>query len=161
MLMLDEPTNHLDAESVAWLERHLREYKGAVVLVTHDRYFLDNVTGWILELERGKGIPHEGNYSSWLSLQEKRLATEPGQEEAQARALARESEWIRSSPRARQAKSKARIAAYEELLAKSQEARQATQQIVIPPGPRLGSVVVEAEGLSKAYGDRLLFENLD
>ena len=161
MLMLDEPTNHLDAESVAWLERHLREYKGAVVLVTHDRYFLDTVTGWILELDRGKGIPHQGNYSSWLEMQQKRLATESGQEEAQARALARESEWIKSSARARQAKSKARIAAYEEMLLKSQEQRQATSQIVIPPGPRLGSVVVEAEGLGKAYGDRLLFENLE
>ena len=161
MLMLDEPTNHLDAESVAWLERHLRDYKGAVVLVTHDRYFLDTVTGWILELDRGKGIPHQGNYSSWLDMQQKRLAVESSQEEAQTRALERESEWIKSSARARQAKSKARIAAYEEMLAKSQEARQATQQIVIPPGPRLGSVVVEAEGLGKAYGDRLLFENLE
>jgi ATP-binding cassette ChvD family protein len=161
MLLLDEPTNHLDAESVAWLERHLREYRGTVVLVTHDRYFLDNVTGWILELDRGRGVPHEGNYSSWLEAKKKRLAGEAEKEEAQARALARESAWIKSSPRARQAKSKARIAAYEEMLAKSQEVRQTTSQIVIPSGPRLGSVVVEASGLGKAFGDRLLFENLD
>ncbi len=161
ILLLDEPTNHLDAESVAWLEKHLTDYAGTVVLVTHDRYFLDDVTGWILELDRGKGIPHQGNYSTWLDNQEKRLAGEGEQEEAHARALARESAWIKSSPRARQAKSKARIAAYEEMLAKSQEQRQATQQIVIPAGPRLGSIVVEAEGLDKAYGDRLLIENLE
>jgi sulfate-transporting ATPase len=161
MLLLDEPTNHLDAESVAWLERHLREYTGTVVLVTHDRYFLDNVTGWILELDRGHGIPHEGNYSSWLDKQEKRLQGETEQEEARARALARESAWVKSSPRARQAKSKARIQAYEELLAKSQDNRQGTAQIVIPAGPRLGSVVVEADDLVKAYGDQLLFEKLN
>ena len=161
MLLLDEPTNHLDAESVAWLERHLREYAGTVVLVTHDRYFLDNVTGWILELDRGHGIPHEGNYSSWLNVQEKRLQGETEQEEARARALARESAWVKSSPRARQAKSKARIQAYEELLAKSQENRQATAQIIVPSGPRLGSLVVEADDLVKAYGDRLLFEGLN
>jgi len=161
ILLLDEPTNHLDAESVAWLERTLREYKGTVILVTHDRYFLDNVTGWILELDRGHGIPHEGNYSTWLDAQQKRLVTEADQEEARARSLARESEWIKTSARARQAKSKARIASYEEMLAKSQEQRTATSQIVIPAGPRLGSVVVEATGLTKAYGDRLLFENLD
>jgi sulfate-transporting ATPase len=161
ILLLDEPTNHLDAESVAWLERTLREYKGTVILVTHDRYFLDNVTGWILELDRGHGIPHEGNYSTWLDAQQKRLTTEADQEEARARSLARESEWIKTSARARQAKSKARIASYEEMLAKSQEQRTATSQIVIPAGPRLGSVVVEASGLTKAYGDRLLFENLD
>jgi sulfate-transporting ATPase len=160
ILLLDEPTNHLDAESVAWLERTLREYAGTVILVTHDRYFLDNVTGWILELDRGHGIPHEGNYSTWLDAQEKRLATESEQEEARVKALARESAWIKSSPRARQAKSKARISSYEEMLAKSQDNRQATQQIVIPAGPRLGNVVVEADGLTKAYGDRLLIEDL-
>jgi len=161
LLLLDEPTNHLDAESVAWLERHLRDFAGTIVLVTHDRYFLDDVTGWILELDRGRGVPHEGNYSSWLDAQEKRLQTESEQEEARARALARESDWIKSSPRARQAKSKARIQAYEELLAKSQESRQGPAQIAIPAGPRLGSVVVEADQLGKAYGDTLLFENLD
>jgi ATP-binding cassette ChvD family protein len=161
LLLLDEPTNHLDAESVAWLERHLRDFAGTIVLVTHDRYFLDDVTGWILELDRGRGIPFEGNYSSWLDAQEKRLATESEQEEARARALARESAWIKTSPRARQAKSKARIQAYEELLSRSQDMRQGPAQIVIPPGPRLGSVVVEAIDLGKAYGDRLLFENLD
>jgi sulfate-transporting ATPase len=161
MLLLDEPTNHLDAESVAWLERHLSDYAGTVVLVTHDRYFLDDVTGWILELDRGRGIPHEGNYSTWLDTQEKRLAQESEHEEARQRALQRESAWIKSSARARQAKSKARIQAYEELLAKSQDNRSGTAQIVIPAGPRLGSLVVEAEGVSKAYGDQLLFENLE
>jgi ATP-binding cassette ChvD family protein len=161
MLLLDEPTNHLDAESVAWLEQTLREFKGTVVLVTHDRYFLDNVTGWILELDRGRGIPHEGNYTSFLEVQDKRLLLEGSSEEARERTLAREREWIQSSPRARQAKSKARIKSYEELLAVSQEQRQGPAQIVIPPGPRLGSIVVEAKGLSKAYGDRLLFENLN
>ena len=161
MLLLDEPTNHLDAESVAWLERHLREYAGTVVLVTHDRYFLDNVTGWILELDRGHGIPHEGNYSTWLDTQEKRLASESEQEEARVRALARESAWVKSSPRARQAKSKARIQAYEDLLAKSQDNRQGAAQIVIPAGPRLGSVVVEADNLVKAYGDQLLFDSMN
>jgi len=161
LLLLDEPTNHLDAESVAWLERTLREYKGTVVLVTHDRYFLDNVTGWILELDRGHGIPHEGNYSTWLDAQEKRLSTEGEQEQARVRSLARESEWVKSSPRARQAKSKARIASYEELLAKSQDARQGAAQITIPAGPRLGSVVVEAQDIAKAYGEQLLFENMN
>ncbi len=161
ILLLDEPTNHLDAESVAWLERHLRDFLGTVVLVTHDRYFLDDVTGWILELDRGKGIPHEGNYSSWLEGQEKRLAHETETEEARLRALSRESAWIKTSPRARQAKSKARIQAYEELLAKSQDTRQGPAQIVIPAGPRLGSLVVEAEDLGKVYGDRLLFEHLE
>ena len=160
MLLLDEPTNHLDAESVAWLERHLSDYAGTVVLVTHDRYFLDDVTGWILELDRGRGIPHEGNYSSWLDMQEKRLAQESEHEEARQRALQRESAWIKTSPRARQAKSKARIQAYEELLLKSQDNRSGTAQIVIPAGPRLGSVVVEADDVGKAYGDRLLFEHL-
>ncbi|HEX4080260.1 MAG TPA: energy-dependent translational throttle protein EttA [Rhizomicrobium sp.] len=161
ILLLDEPTNHLDAESVAWLEHTLREFKGTVVLVTHDRYFLDNVTGWILELDRGKGIPHEGNYTTFLEIQDKRLLVEGQSEEARERTLAREREWIKASPRARQAKSKARIRAYEELLATAQENRGGTAQIVIPPGPRLGSVVVEATGIEKAYGDRLLFENLE
>src|SRR5579862_2930329 len=161
ILLLDEPTNHLDAESVAWLEHTLREYKGTIVLVTHDRYFLDNVTGWILELDRGKGIPHEGNYTTFLEIQDKRLLAEGESEQARERTLAREREWIQQSPRARQAKSKARINAYEELLATSQEQRTATAQIVIPAGPRLGSVVVEATGVEKAYGDRLLFENLE
>ncbi|HWU27416.1 MAG TPA: energy-dependent translational throttle protein EttA [Rhizomicrobium sp.] len=161
ILLLDEPTNHLDAESVAWLEHTLREFKGTVVLVTHDRYFLDNVTGWILELDRGRGIPHEGNYTSFLEVQDKRLLQEGQSEEARERTLAREREWIQTSPRARQAKSKARINAYEEMLAKSQEMRQGPAQIVIPSGPRLGSVVVEAKGVAKAYADRLLFENLE
>ncbi|MDE2111566.1 MAG: energy-dependent translational throttle protein EttA [Alphaproteobacteria bacterium] len=161
ILLLDEPTNHLDAESVAWLEHTLREYKGCVILVTHDRYFLDNVTGWILELDRGRGIPHEGNYSSFLVVQEKRLHQEGQEEAARERTIAREREWIQQSPRARQAKSKARINSYEELLAKSQEQRGAAAQIVIPVAERLGSVVVEAEGLMKGYGDRELFENVN
>ena len=160
ILLLDEPTNHLDAESVAWLEQTLREYKGCVILVTHDRYFLDNVTGWILELDRGRGIPHEGNYTSFLDVQDKRLIQEGKEAEARERTLAREREWISQSPKARRAKSKARIAAYEELLAKSQEQRSGPAQILIPVSERLGNVVVEADGLSKAYGDRLLFENL-
>ena len=161
ILLLDEPTNHLDAESTAWLEHTLREYKGCIILVTHDRYFLDNVTGWILELDRGRGIPHEGNYTSFLAVQDKRLLQEGKEEEARERVLAREREWIGTSARARQAKSKARIAAYEELLAKSQEQRTGPAQITIQPGPRLGSLVVEADDLSKAYGDRLLFEKLN
>ena len=161
ILLLDEPTNHLDAESVQWLEQTLREYKGCVILVTHDRYFLDNVTSWILELDRGKGIPHEGNYSTFLGVQEKRLHQEGAEAAARERELAREREWIASSPKARQAKSKARINAYEELLAKSQEQRSGPAQILIPISERLGSVVVEAEGVSKAYGDKLLFENLE
>ncbi|HVZ90041.1 MAG TPA: energy-dependent translational throttle protein EttA [Rhizomicrobium sp.] len=160
ILLLDEPTNHLDAESVQWLEQTLREYKGCVILVTHDRYFLDNVTGWILELDRGRGIPHEGNYSSFLVVQEKRLHQEGAEAAARERELAREREWISQSPKARQAKSKARINAYEELLAKSQEQRSGPAQILIPIAERLGSRVVEAENVSKAYGDRLLFENL-
>jgi len=160
ILLLDEPTNHLDAESVAWLEHTLREYKGCVILVTHDRYFLDNVTGWILELDRGRGIPHQGNYTTFLEIQDKRLLQEGKEEEARERTLAREREWIAKSPKARQAKSKARIQAYEELLAKSQEQRGGAAQILIPIAERLGSVVVEAENLAKAYGDRLLFENL-
>jgi len=160
ILLLDEPTNHLDAESVAWLEHTLREYKGCVILVTHDRYFLDNVTAWILELDRGRGIPHEGNYTSFLEIQDKRLLQEGKEEEARERTIARERDWISKSPKARQAKSKARIQSYEELLAKSQEQRQGPAQILIPISERLGNVVVEADGLEKAYGDRLLFDNL-
>ncbi|HEY1962765.1 MAG TPA: energy-dependent translational throttle protein EttA [Rhizomicrobium sp.] len=161
ILLLDEPTNHLDAESVEWLEHTLREYKGCVILVTHDRYFLDNVTRWILELDRGRGIPHEGNYTSFLDVQEKRLLQEGKEEEARERTIAREREWISKSPKARQAKSKARIQSYEELLARSQEQRTGPAQILIPISERLGSVVVEADGVEKAYGDQLLFENLN
>ncbi|HXC53769.1 MAG TPA: energy-dependent translational throttle protein EttA [Rhizomicrobium sp.] len=161
ILLLDEPTNHLDAESVEWLEHTLRDYKGCIILVTHDRYFLDNVTGWILELDRGKGIPHEGNYSSFLVVQEKRLRQEGAEEAARERSIAREREWIQQSPKARQAKSKARINAFDELLARSQEQRGGTAQIVIPVAERLGSLVIEAEGLAKGYGDRLLYENLN
>ena len=160
LLMLDEPTNHLDAESVAWLENYLKTYKGTVVLVTHDRYFLDNVVGWVLELDRGRGIPFEGNYSAWLEMKERRLRTEEKQEEARQKALARELDWIRSSPKARQAKSKARIRAYDELLKQSEERLRGPAQIKIPPPERLGSTVIEARGLAKAYGDRLLFEDL-
>ncbi|CAK0741971.1 energy-dependent translational throttle protein EttA [uncultured Gammaproteobacteria bacterium] len=160
LLLLDEPTNHLDAESVAWLERHLREYTGTVVLVTHDRYFLDNVTGWILELDRGQGIPYEGNYSAWLVQKQKRLEQEGRQDVARQRSLASELEWIRQSPRARQTKSKARIQAYESLLAESRDQAPDLAQIVIPTPPRLGGVVIEAEGIRKAYGERLLIENL-
>jgi ATP-binding cassette ChvD family protein len=161
ILLLDEPTNHLDAESVEWLEHTLREYKGCVILVTHDRYFLDNVTGWILELDRGRGIPHEGNYTSFLDVQDKRLLQEGKEEEARERTIARERDWISKSPKARQAKSKARIQAYEDLLAKSQEQRTGPAQILIPVSERLGSLVVEADGVEKAYGDQLLFENLN
>jgi energy-dependent translational throttle protein EttA len=160
LLLLDEPTNHLDAESVAWLERHLQEYRGTVVAITHDRYFLDNVAGWILELDRGRGIPWQGNYSSWLEQKRKRLAQEERQEEARQRTLERELEWIRASPRARQAKSKARITAYEDLLQQSQDTAPGQAQIIIPPGPRLGDVVIEAEHLVKGYGDRLLIDDL-
>jgi ATP-binding cassette ChvD family protein len=160
VLLLDEPTNHLDAESVAWLERHLQEYKGTVIIVTHDRYFLDNVTGWILEIDRGRGIPYEGNYSSWLEQKEKRLVQEEREEGARQRTLRHELEWIRSSPKARQAKSKARITAYEKLLADAQEQREGMAQIIIPPGPRLGNLVIEAERLRKGYGNRLLIEDL-
>ncbi|MBI4184784.1 MAG: energy-dependent translational throttle protein EttA [Proteobacteria bacterium] len=161
LLLLDEPTNHLDAESVAWLERHLREYPGTVVMVTHDRYFLDHVTGWILELDRGRGIPYEGNYSAWLEQKEKRLAQEAADDKARQRTLARELEWIRESPRARQAKSKARVKAYEALYAEARERAYDSGQIVIPPGPRLGDLVIEASGLSKGYGERLLIEDLN
>ena len=161
LLLLDEPTNHLDAESVAWLERHLAEYPGTVVAVTHDRYFLDNVAGWILELDRGAGIPWEGNYSSWLAQKEQRLAVEEKQESAKRRTLQRELEWVRMAPRARHAKSRARIERYEALLEeKGPETRGETQELFIPPGPRLGDVVVRAEGVRKAYGDRLLMEDL-
>ena len=160
LLLLDEPTNHLDAESVWWLERFLAEYKGTVVAVTHDRYFLDNVAGWILELDRGKGIPFEGNYSSWLEQKQARLAVEEKQASARQRTLARELEWVRSSPRARHAKSKARLGAYEQLLAEEQNVRLDKVEIHIPPGPRLGDVVIEADGVAKGFGDRLLFEDL-
>ncbi|MDD2325786.1 MAG: energy-dependent translational throttle protein EttA [Alphaproteobacteria bacterium] len=160
LLLLDEPTNHLDAESIAWLQQHLVEYKGAVILVTHDRYFLDQVTGWILELDRGNGIPYEGNYSSWLEQKQKRLEQESRDEGARQRTLARELEWIRQSPKARHAKSKARITAYDTLLAESANKAPETCQIVIPTPPRLGQVVVETEHLRKGYGDRLLIDDL-
>lgn len=160
LLLLDEPTNHLDAESVAWLQQHLHDYEGTVVMVTHDRYFLDNVTGWILELDRGEGIPYEGNYSSWLEQKEKRLAQEAKEETARQRTIKEELEWIRQSPRARQAKSKARIQAFENLVAQSGNETLGQAQIVIPPGPRLGDVVIQAEKLSKGFGDRLLFDEL-
>jgi sulfate-transporting ATPase len=160
LLLLDEPTNHLDAESVAWLERFLADYKGTVVAVTHDRYFLDNVAGWILELDRGRGIPFEGNYSSWLEQKQARLAVEEKQESARRRTLARELEWVRMSPRARHAKSKARLGAYEKLLADEQSVRLDKVEIHIPPGPRLGDVVIEADAVAKGFGERLLFEGL-
>jgi energy-dependent translational throttle protein EttA len=160
LLLLDEPTNHLDAESVAWLERFLKDYPGTVVAITHDRYFLDNVAGWILELDRGAGIPWEGNYSSWLEQKRDRLAQEEKQDRARQRTLERELEWVRMSPRARQAKSKSRLAAYEALLAEGGREREGTAEIVIPAGPRLGDLVVEARGLFKGYGDRLLIEDL-
>jgi ATP-binding cassette ChvD family protein len=160
LLLLDEPTNHLDAESVAWLERFLAEYPGTVVTVTHDRYFLDDVAGWILEIDRGKGIPYEGNYTGWLKQKQKRLELEGKQEVARQRTLASELEWVQQSARARQAKSKARIAAYESLVAASREKAPDTAQIVLPPGPRLGDLVIDAEHFAKAYGDRLLIEDL-
>ena len=161
LLLLDEPTNHLDAESVAWLERTLRDYPGTVMGGTHDRYFLDNVTTWILELERGRGYPFEGNYSSWLQQKRKRLQQEEKEESARQRALAAESEWIAASPRARQTKSRARIAKYEEMLQKSQELVSGVADIVIPPGPRLGNIVIEAEGLRKGYGNNILIDDLN
>ena len=161
LILLDEPTNHLDAESVNWLEHHLRDYPGAILIVTHDRYFLDNVTGWILELDRGRGIPYEGNYSAYLGQKTKRYAQEGREDAARVKALEREQEWIGASPKARQAKSKARIKAYDELLKINDERmKSTTAQIIIPPGERLGSTVIEVEGLNKAYGDRLLIENL-
>ena len=161
LLLLDEPTNHLDAESVAWLQRHLLDYKGTIVMITHDRYFLDHVTGWILELDRGSGIPYEGNYSGYLEKKAKRLEQEGREQEARQKVLSRELDWVRQSPKARQAKSKARITAYDDLLAESKKYEKTrTAQIVIPVPPRLGGTVVEAEGISKGFGDRLLFENL-
>ncbi|MDX6453143.1 MAG: energy-dependent translational throttle protein EttA [Gaiellaceae bacterium] len=160
LLLLDEPTNHLDAESVFWLERFLADYKGTVVAVTHDRYFLDNVAGWILELDRGKGIPYEGNYSGWLEQKQARLAIEEKQSSARQRTLQRELEWVRLAPKGRHAKSKARLGAYEKLLADEDNVRLDQVEIHIPPGPRLGDVVIEAKNVSKGFGDRLLFENL-
>jgi len=161
MLLLDEPTNHLDAESVRWLEHYLEQYPGTVIAVTHDRYFLDNVAGWILELDRGHGIPWQGNYSSWLEQKEARLKVEEQQQGALKKMLARELEWVRQNPKARQAKSKARMQRFEELQSRDFQERNETNEIYIPPGPRLGELVVEARGLSKAYGDKLLFDNLD
>ncbi len=161
MLLLDEPTNHLDAESVAWLERFLHDYPGTVVAVTHDRYFLDNVAGWILELDRGEGIPWKGNYSSWLEQKEKRLETEEKQETAHTKAMKQELEWVRTNPKGRHAKSKARLARYEEMASQEYQKRNETKEIFIPPGPRLGDVVVEAKNLTKGFGDRLLIDNLN
>jgi ATP-binding cassette ChvD family protein len=160
ILLLDEPTNHLDAESVAWLETHLREYKGTVIAVTHDRYFLDNVAGWILELDRGYGIPWKGNYSSWLEQKQQRLAQEEKQEALRQKTLQRELEWLHMSPKARQTKRKSRINAYNELLSQEKERAMEDREIYIPPGPRLGDIVIRAENISKAYGDNLLYENL-
>jgi len=160
VLLLDEPTNHLDAETVYWMERHLKQYKGTVIAVTHDRYFLDNVAGWILELDRGHGIPWEGNYSSWLEQKRARLATEEKQESKRQKALAEELEWVRQSPKARQAKSKARIANYEAMLNEQSEQYNETTEIYIPPGPRLGDIVIKVDKVKKSYGDRVLYENL-
>jgi sulfate-transporting ATPase len=160
MLLLDEPTNHLDAESVAWLERFLHDYSGTVVAVTHDRYFLDNVAGWILELDRGHGIPWEGNYSSWLEQKENRLEREEKQEQARIKAMQHELEWVRANPKGRHAKSKARLARFEELSSQEFQSRNETNEIYIPPGPRLGDLVIEAQGLKKAYGDNLLYDGL-
>ena len=156
VLLLDEPTNHLDAESVDWLEQHLARYEGTVIAVTHDRYFLDNVAGWILELDRGEGIPFEGNYTSWLEQKQARLAVEEKQESKRQRTLARELEWVRQNPKGRQSKSKARVSAYEELLSEQHEKRREDLEIYIPPGPRLGGKVILAENVAKGYGDRLL-----
>jgi ATP-binding cassette ChvD family protein len=161
LLLLDEPTNHLDAETTAWLEKHLRQYPGAVMIITHDRYFLDNVTGWILELDRGRGIPYEGNYTAYLEAKAKRLKQEGREDDARQKAIGREREWIASSPKARQSKSKARIKAFEDLLAAAESRRPTDTQIVIPHGERLGNVVIEVTGLEKGYGDRLLIENLE
>ena len=158
MLLLDEPTNHLDAESVAWMERFLDEYPGTVIAVTHDRYFLDNVAGWILELDRGYGIPWEGNYSSWLEQKEQRLKVEESQQAAHQKTIKAELEWVRSNPRARQAKARARLQRYEELTTRDFQTRNETNEIYIPPGPRLGDLVIEAEGLSKSFGVRVLFQ---
>jgi ATP-binding cassette ChvD family protein len=161
ILLLDEPTNHLDAESVAWLEQHLRQYKGTVIAVTHDRYFLDNVAGWILELDRGEGIPWKGNYSSWLEQKKARLAAQEKRESSRQKALARELEWVRKSPQARQARSQARLKAYERMLREDVRAKVAEIEIYIPPGPHLGNLVIEAKNVSKAYGDRLLMEDVN
>ncbi|MCR9151112.1 MAG: energy-dependent translational throttle protein EttA [Rhodobacteraceae bacterium] len=160
MLLLDEPTNHLDAETIAWLQKHLIEYKGTILIVTHDRYFLDDITGWILELDRGRGIPYEGNYSSWLEQKAKRLEQEAREDKARQKTLARELEWIRAGAKARQAKQKARINAYEELAGQSEREKMSRAQIIIPNGPRLGGRVIEVEGLKKGYGDKLLIEDL-
>jgi len=160
MLLLDEPTNHLDAESVAWLQHHLENFPGCVILVTHDRYFLDQVTKWTLELDRGKGVPYEGNYSGWLEQKEKRVRQENSESEARQRAMARELEWVRSSQKARQAKSKARLAAYDEMVNQQEREKQSFATIQIPPGPRLGQVVIEVEGLEKEFGDKVLFKGL-
>ncbi len=160
VLLLDEPTNHLDAESVLWLEQYLHHYEGTVISVTHDRYFLDNVAGWILELDRGQGIPWKGNYSSWLDQKQKRLAQEDKSESKRQKTLKRELEWVKMAPKARQAKSKARLGAYEKLLGKEAKQKEATLELFIPPGPRLGSNVIDVEGVSKSYGDKLLFDNL-
>jgi ATP-binding cassette ChvD family protein len=161
LLLLDEPTNHLDAETVHWLEKHLREFKGSVLIITHDRYFLDNVTGWILELDRGSGIPYEGNYSAYLDAKAKRMAQEGREEASRQRALAREKEWMAASPKARQTKSKARIKSYDELLKRNEERAPGTAQIIIPAGERLGDVVIKVEGLKKGFGDRMLIDGLD
>ena len=161
ILLLDEPTNHLDAETVAWLEQHLQKYEGTIIAVTHDRYFLDNVAGWILELDRGEGIPYQGNYSSWLEQKQARLATEQKGEDKRAKTLERELEWIRMSPKGRHAKSKARINDYEKLVSEESDKRNETLELYIPPGERLGDIVIEAHNVSKAYGDKLLFENLE
>ncbi|SKC40827.1 ATP-binding cassette protein, ChvD family [Ohtaekwangia koreensis] len=160
VLLLDEPTNHLDAESVYWLEQHLKQYKGTVIAVTHDRYFLDNVAGWILELDRGEGIPWKGNYSSWLEQKQKRLAQEEKSESKRQKALERELEWVRMNPKGRQAKGKARLSAYEKLLSQETKEREEKLELFIPPGPRLGNKVIEATGVAKGYGDKLLYENL-
>ena len=161
ILLLDEPTNHLDAESVLWLEQHLSEYKGTVIAITHDRYFLDNVAGWILELDRGEGIPWEGNYSSWLEQKTKRLALEEKTESKRRKTLERELEWVRMSPKGRQTKSKSRLSNYEKLLSDEGRRKEDTIELYIPPGPRLGNNVIDAEGVSKAFGDKLLYENLE
>src|SRR5580692_5207276 len=161
MLLLDEPTNHLDAESVAWLQHHLEAFPGCVILVTHDRYFLDQVTKWTLELDRGKGIPYEGNYSGWLEQKAKRTQQEASESEGRKRAIARELEWVRSSAKARQAKSKARLAAYDEMVNQQEREKQSFATIQIPPGPRLGQVVIEVDGLEKEYGDKVLFKDLE
>jgi sulfate-transporting ATPase len=161
VLLLDEPTNHLDAESVHWLEHHLQQYKGTVIAVTHDRYFLDNVAGWILELDRGEGIPWKGNYSSWLDQKQKRLSQEEKTESKRQKTLQRELEWVNMAPKARQAKSKARLSNYEKMLGEEGKQKEQNLELFIPPGPRLGSKVIEAKGVSKAFGDKLLYENLD